>query len=144
MRSFNKTNKFSKRDSGRSSERSSGERRFERRDTDRTSDRASGERRFERRDTGRSRESGFELHKAVCDKCGRECEVPFKPTGGKPIYCRSCFRENSSESGSRENFAPRGKSNDTFDSKMKSSPNPEDLEKINRKLDKIMKALKIE
>ena len=32
-----------------------------------------------------------EMHKAVCAECGSECEVPFKPTEGKPVYCRSCF-----------------------------------------------------
>lgn len=28
---------------------------------------------------------------AVCDTCGKNCEVPFRPTGEKPIYCRDCF-----------------------------------------------------
>ncbi|MBU1704689.1 MAG: DNA-directed RNA polymerase [Nanoarchaeota archaeon] len=33
-----------------------------------------------------------EMHKAVCSECGQECEVPFKPTEGKPVYCRECYR----------------------------------------------------
>lgn len=32
-----------------------------------------------------------EMHKAVCSECGNECEVPFKPTEGKPVYCRDCY-----------------------------------------------------
>lgn len=32
-----------------------------------------------------------EMHKAVCSECGKECEVPFKPTEGKPVYCKDCF-----------------------------------------------------
>jgi DNA-directed RNA polymerase len=32
-----------------------------------------------------------EMHKAVCSDCGQECEVPFKPTEGRPVYCRDCF-----------------------------------------------------
>ncbi len=32
-----------------------------------------------------------EMHKATCSDCGEECEVPFKPTEGKPVYCRECF-----------------------------------------------------
>jgi len=32
-----------------------------------------------------------EMHKAVCSECGKDCEVPFKPTTGKPIYCRDCY-----------------------------------------------------
>ena len=34
-----------------------------------------------------------EMHKAVCDECKKECEVPFKPTEGKPVYCRDCFNK---------------------------------------------------
>ena len=34
------------------------------------------------------------LHKAVCHDCGRECEVPFRPTGSKPVFCRDCFAKN--------------------------------------------------
>ena len=33
------------------------------------------------------------MHKATCSKCGKECEVPFKPTEGKPVYCRDCYRQ---------------------------------------------------
>jgi len=32
-----------------------------------------------------------EMHKAVCSECGQECQVPFKPTEGKPIYCKECY-----------------------------------------------------
>lgn len=32
-----------------------------------------------------------EMHKAVCDDCKKECEVPFKPSGDRPIYCKDCF-----------------------------------------------------
>jgi len=32
-----------------------------------------------------------EMHKATCSECGKECEVPFKPTEGKPVYCRDCY-----------------------------------------------------
>jgi len=34
-----------------------------------------------------------EMHKAVCTECGAECEVPFKPTEGKPVYCRDCWQK---------------------------------------------------
>jgi CxxC-x17-CxxC domain-containing protein len=32
-----------------------------------------------------------ETHKAVCAECGKECEVPFKPDGSRPVYCRECY-----------------------------------------------------
>jgi CxxC-x17-CxxC domain-containing protein len=35
-----------------------------------------------------------EMHKAVCADCGKDCEVPFKPTEGRPVYCRDCYRKH--------------------------------------------------
>lgn len=32
-----------------------------------------------------------ELFPATCSSCGKPCEVPFRPTGEKPVYCRDCF-----------------------------------------------------
>ena len=31
------------------------------------------------------------LHKAICADCNKECEVPFRPSGDRPVYCRECF-----------------------------------------------------
>lgn len=48
-----------------------------------------------RRDNNRgnfSRNTGpREMHKTVCSKCGKECEVPFKPVEGRPVYCKDCY-----------------------------------------------------
>ena len=33
-----------------------------------------------------------EFHEAVCSSCGVTTQVPFKPTAGKPVYCRDCFQ----------------------------------------------------
>jgi CxxC-x17-CxxC domain-containing protein len=33
-----------------------------------------------------------ESHEAVCADCGAQTTVPFKPTEGRPVYCRDCFR----------------------------------------------------
>ena len=45
---------------------------------------------------GARREGGFnrEMHKATCADCGQETEVPFKPTEGRPVYCRACFQKH--------------------------------------------------
>jgi CxxC-x17-CxxC domain-containing protein len=32
-----------------------------------------------------------EMHKVTCSDCGVETEVPFKPTEGRPVYCRDCL-----------------------------------------------------
>ena len=31
------------------------------------------------------------MTKAICDECKKPCEVPFRPTAGKPVYCNACF-----------------------------------------------------
>lgn len=35
-----------------------------------------------------------EMHKAICSECKQECEVPFKPTEGRAVFCRDCFQKN--------------------------------------------------
>jgi CxxC-x17-CxxC domain-containing protein len=56
-----------------------------------------------------------EMHKATCDACNQECEVPFRPTGERPVFCRDCFgkqdggNDRSSDRGpSRFNSDPHG------------------------------------
>ena len=31
--------------------------------------------------------------RATCSQCGVETTVPFKPTQGRPVLCRSCFQQ---------------------------------------------------
>jgi len=63
------------------------------------------ERRGKGRDKERSFESDFssfsnfnprprEMHQAKCADCGSDCEVPFKPIEGRPVYCRNCFAKH--------------------------------------------------
>ncbi|AFQ44620.1 MULTISPECIES: zinc-ribbon domain containing protein [Desulfosporosinus] len=33
-----------------------------------------------------------EMFPAVCASCGVQTEVPFQPSGEKPVYCRDCFQ----------------------------------------------------
>src|SRR4249920_2662755 len=33
-----------------------------------------------------------EMFAATCSNCGKEAQVPFRPTSGKPVYCSDCFR----------------------------------------------------
>ncbi len=28
---------------------------------------------------------------AICSQCGKQTTVPFKPTQGRPVFCRECF-----------------------------------------------------
>lgn len=31
------------------------------------------------------------IHSTICSDCGVETQVPFKPTEGRPVYCRDCL-----------------------------------------------------
>ncbi len=56
---------------------------------------AGGGRGFERRGfSDRGSRGPVEMHQAVCDSCRKNCEVPFRPTSGKPIFCSDCFQSN--------------------------------------------------
>jgi CxxC-x17-CxxC domain-containing protein len=48
------------------------------------------------------------MHKATCDECHKSCEVPFRPSSDKPVYCNECFSSKRKE----EDRAPRREFND--------------------------------
>ncbi|EKE05681.1 MAG: hypothetical protein ACD_19C00182G0009 [uncultured bacterium] len=79
-----------------------------------------------------------EMFKTVCSSCGKECEVPFKPTNGKPVYCSECFDRISPRNDARPE---RNRSN--FDSKpfVPKVDNSAQLEVLGAKLDKIIELL---
>jgi len=35
--------------------------------------------------------AGRQFTKVTCAGCGKETEVPFVPSGDRPVYCRECF-----------------------------------------------------
>ncbi len=43
----------------------------------------------ERRQNNIFRERTF--FKVICADCNKGCEVPFKPSGDRPVYCKECF-----------------------------------------------------
>ena len=97
------------------------------------------------RDFGRRDFERPEMHKAVCSKCGRECEVPFRPTGSKPVFCRDCFKSNDNFNANRSggrNFERPSFDNRNNDRARTEQPNyKEQLDALNAKLDKILKIL---
>ena len=32
------------------------------------------------------------LHDVICSNCGKQTQVPFVPTGSRPVYCLDCFQ----------------------------------------------------
>jgi len=96
-----------------------------------------GRRDFGRRDfAGRGRDR--EMFKTICSNCGKECEVPFKPTGSKPVYCSDCFEKMGGGSDSRR-FEDRGSRRPDYQNRDRVQPqNNLQLDVINAKLDKIL------
>lgn len=45
------------------------------------------------RDQGRSSDPA-QMHDITCADCGKAAQVPFKPSGDKPVYCRDCFMKH--------------------------------------------------
>ncbi|HLH71858.1 MAG TPA: zinc-ribbon domain containing protein [Chloroflexota bacterium] len=37
-----------------------------------------------------------QMYPATCDECGKQTQVPFQPTSGKPVYCSDCFERRRS------------------------------------------------
>lgn len=55
----------------------------------------------EGRHGGDFRDKERQLFKVICADCNRECEVPFRPSGDRPVYCKECF---SSRKGGGNSF----------------------------------------
>ena len=87
-----------------------------------------------------------EMFQTTCSECNKRCEVPFRPTGEKPVYCNECFgnkREGTFEKNDRpersfkkdNDFAPR--SNNTVGNE----DIKRQVEMINTKLDALIKMI---
>ena len=35
-----------------------------------------------------------EMFSATCASCGKEAQVPFQPSGDRPVYCSYCYRDH--------------------------------------------------
>lgn len=102
---------------------------------------------------GGKRSGGFgrpqgQMHKATCATCGQACEVPFRPSGERPVYCRNCFSGQAQPpSGQRREYPKR-----PFPSGIMSQPQTPDpriddvlrqLVKVQDKLERILLSLAV-
>ena len=82
------------------------------------------------------------MHQAICAQCGKSCEVPFRPTGDKPVYCNACFggrKEVRSDRGG-DRFPQR--SFESYKAPVKTDDEiKRQFDMLNVKLDRIIKAL---
>jgi CxxC-x17-CxxC domain-containing protein len=89
------------------------------------------------------------MHKAICSTCGKDCEVPFRPTGDKPIYCNDCFSANrGGDRGGdrflRKDFGARAPMRSNFGSTGSSQVDSEikkQLEFLGMKIDRLTKTI---
>jgi len=101
---------------------------------------------------GRDSRGGLQLHDAVCDQCGKDCQVPFRPSGNKPVYCSDCFEK---QGGRDDNRSRGGRDSYKKDFRGRDSGRPqqggisdksisqfvEKIDILNSKLDKIIDLL---
>lgn len=92
------------------------------------------------RSFSRSDDRPREMFKTVCSNCGKDCEVPFRPTTGKPVYCSDCFEKV----GGRNSDGGRPERSDRPNFDRPLAPrvdNSKQFEELNKKLDRIIALL---
>jgi CxxC-x17-CxxC domain-containing protein len=89
-----------------------------------------GPRSFGNRDRSPRGFSDRQMFNAICSECGTNCQIPFEPRSGKPIFCSNCFakKEDGQIPADKSYPAPR-------------PSNSVALAEINTKLDKLISLL---
>jgi len=88
------------------------------------------------------------MHDAICDDCKKQCQIPFKPSSDKPVYCSDCFNKRGGPA-RRDDSAPRrdfgGRPQNDFNSAPARVGGNDDikkqLESMNVKLDRLISAI---
>ena len=88
------------------------------------------------------------MHDAVCDDCKKDCQIPFKPSSDKPVYCKDCFNKRGGPA-RRDDSAPRRDFNARPQNDFNSAPArvggnddiKKQLESMNVKLDRLISAI---
>ncbi len=110
----------------------------------------------------RGSDRGFDrdrqMHSAKCGDCGKTCEVPFRPTGERPVYCNDCFGGKSDDRGAafgKRDSAPRSYDKPSYEKPAYAKPAyaapaapdaridelKRQLESVNTKLDKLIQSM---
>ncbi len=104
---------------------------------DRYQDRSGGRRQGRSDDRNFSRSDDRRMYTAVCDKCGKTAEVPFKPSGDKPVYCSECFQKENRRDDRRGRDRRGGRDNDGGMLKQLS----EQIKSVSNKMDRMISLL---
>jgi len=80
--------------------------------------------------SSRGRDGGFggpkQMFSATCGECGNSCEVPFRPSGERAVFCRDCFSKKDNNSGFHSGNRGRSFSRNTRDDDRNSRPSSND------------------
>ncbi|MFA5737086.1 MAG: CxxC-x17-CxxC domain-containing protein [Candidatus Paceibacterota bacterium] len=83
-----------------------------------------------------------EMFSAICSQCGEQCEVPFRPSGNKPVLCNKCFGKKDTPRFNDRDRQPRREFG-SFNSNK--NPQSDEIKKelvlLNTKLEKIISLL---
>ncbi|MEK7625275.1 MAG: CxxC-x17-CxxC domain-containing protein [Patescibacteria group bacterium] len=86
-----------------------------------------------------------QLFKAVCAKCNQSCEVPFRPIGGRPVFCSNCFKTHDEQKPSFQKSFGGGSSNTSFvpsvNVSVSNAATKAQVDALNAKLDRILDIL---
>ena len=96
------------------------------------------------------------VHSATCSGCGKDCQVPFKPNGKKPVFCSACYVREE-KTGDDRRSDNRGEKSSFYEKKSDYQSRPharpdsrpsmngittEQYKTLNAKLDTILKMLR--
>ncbi len=86
------------------------------------------------------------MHDATCSNCGKPCQIPFKPSPGRDVFCSDCFSKRDNDNDGRARPLTSNHERPRFTPPQNASTNPiEQLKghfaQLNSKLDAILRAL---
>ncbi|MDO8617556.1 MAG: hypothetical protein Q7N87_01530 [Candidatus Uhrbacteria bacterium] len=83
------------------------------------------------------------MHSATCSDCGSRCQVPFKPSGSRPVLCKNCFGNDTGRSRSETFGSNRSNHSDDRPKRFGGGETnfTDLLKEINNKLDMIIRSL---
>jgi CxxC-x17-CxxC domain-containing protein len=82
-----------------------------------------------------------QMYSATCSTCGKPCEVPFKPLGDRPVFCKDCFRSQRDGAAISGPKFPLKSVGGGADSAMGGGITKGSIDSLHTKLDKILAIL---
>lgn len=70
------------------------------------------------------------MYDATCTNCGNQCQVPFKPSGDKPVLCDNCFSKKREDSNREYKSSNQNRERNSSHSTVESNENRSE-QKIN-------------